>query len=84
MMGYYNDFMFGFGWIFMVFFWGLVVWGIIALVRGGRHNGCCGHDHDHDEHGRRDHDALAILKERYAKGEITKKQFEETKKDLGE
>ncbi len=72
----------GFGWIFMVVFWSLIIWVIIALVRGSFGKGhMCGHDHGDDAHGK-DKSPLEILKERYAKGEIDKKEFEERKKDL--
>ena len=75
-------FMGGFGWIFMVVFWGLVVWAIVSLVRGNFGNGHgCGHDHGDGTH-EKDKSPLEILKERYAKGEIDKKEFEEKKKDL--
>ena len=61
---------FGFGWIFMLVFWGLVIWGILALVRD-------------DKYRRRDgKNPVDILKERYAKGEINKEEFERMKKDL--
>ncbi len=71
----------GFGMIFMVLFWGLIIWAIFALLRGG-HAGCCGGfmGHHHGE-GRGDR-ALEILKERYAKGEISKEEFERMKKEL--
>lgn len=78
MMGYYG---FGFGWIFMVLFWGLVIWAIIALVRGGSGGGCCGSHHENHKHNRED-DALEILKKRYAKGEVSKEDFDKMKKDL--
>jgi len=72
----------GFGWIFMFVFWGLIIWVLISLVRGGFGKGhVCGHDHGDDAHGK-DKSPLEILKERYAKGEIDKKEFEERKKDL--
>ena len=72
----------GFGWIFMLIFWGLIIWVIIALARRGFGRGhMCGHDHDGGSHGK-DKSPLEILKERYAKGEIDKKEFEEKKKDL--
>ena len=72
----------GFGWIFMVVFWGLVIWAIVALIRGDSlHGRGCGHDHGNDAHGK-GKSPLEILKERYAKGEIDKKEFEEKKKDL--
>ena len=71
-MMYYNSFypmnMFGFGGLFMIIFWGLIIYGIVILFR---HN-------SHSEKGR----SIDILKERYAKGEITKEQFESMKKDL--
>jgi len=72
----------GFGWIFMIVFWGLIIWAIIALVRGGFGKGfMCGHDHNDDAR-EKDKSPLEILKERYAKGEINKKEFEDKKKDL--
>lgn len=64
--------MMGIGWLFMLLFWALVIVGIVALVRwfgGGPAGG-----------GRRARD---ILNERYAKGEITKEQFEQMKRDIG-
>lgn len=73
MMYYYGDFfpfhMFGFGYVFMFIFWGLLIWGAATLFRHGGLPG--GKDR-----------ALDILKERYAKGEITKEQFEAMKNDL--
>lgn len=70
----------GFGWIFMLVFWGLVIWGIFALVRGVGGHRCCGHNHGEHKYGEKT--ALDILKERYAKGEINKEEFELKKKDL--
>ncbi|MGZ5550237.1 MAG: SHOCT domain-containing protein [Nitrososphaeraceae archaeon] len=52
---------------------------IIKLVRRGSHY----HGHYHDYyHGENKSGALDILKERYAKGEVTKEQYENMKKDL--
>lgn len=81
MMGYYGygpewGYMGTEGWLFMVLFWALVVFVIVALVRG------LGGGRRHRWHGE-DRSPLDILKERYAKGEIEKKEFEEKKKDLG-
>jgi len=90
MFGYGNWSSLGsWGWmggIFMMLFWILIVFGFIYffiwLARGNGEMGCCGgHGHEHkDEIGK--NSALAILKERYAKGEIDKKEFDEKKKDL--
>lgn len=66
----------GFGWLFMILFWGLVILGIVAIVKwlmdsaGGAHLP-----------GERT--ALDILKERYARGEIDREEFEEKRRDLG-
>ncbi len=69
-----------FGWIFMVSFWGFIIWVIFSLTRGSHKNGhMCGHGHSDDEYGK-DTSSLQTLKDRYAKGEITKKEFEEMKK----
>ncbi len=61
-----------FGGVGMVIFWGglvaLTIWGITKL---NRQNGSSPK-----------HDPLDIAKERYARGEISKKEFEQLKKDL--
>lgn len=72
---------FGFGWIFMVLFLGLIILGIVYLIRGGLGFGCCG-EHGFKQRGSGEDGALNILKERYAKGEIDKKEFDKKKKDL--
>jgi len=66
----------GFGWIFMILFAVFMVLGIIALIKWIIT--------PTDMHGlsKPHKSALEILKERYALGEIDKKEFEERKKDL--
>lgn len=65
MMGYGM----GFGAVFMLLFWGMVVWLIVALINGTRGS-------------KGENSPLTILKKRYVSGEISKKQFEEMKKEL--
>jgi len=59
------------GWILMLLVMGLLVLAAVVIVRlvsSGSNNTA--------------NDAMDTLKHRYAKGEITKKQFEEMKKDI--
>lgn len=61
------------GGLFMILFWVLVILGVVFLIKliaGGFKNE------------RREDTALDILKKRYAKGEISKEEFEERKKEL--
>lgn len=84
MMYYYNGFtpyhMFGFGSVFMVLFWCFCLWAVFALFRHGKCVG--GHCGRHNSMDSKSEDALNILKERYAKGEITKAEFTSMKKDV--
>ncbi len=63
----------GFGWIWMIIFWVVVIAGIAyfvqAVIRGYRRS-------DQGE------SPLDILKKRYAKGEISKEEFERMRDDL--
>ena len=60
-----------FGGLWMIIFWGglitLIVWGISKLIRGS---------------GSSQKNALDIARERYARGEISREQFEQIKRDL--
>ncbi len=68
----------GRGWGFLVFilvmilFWGLVIGGIVLVARFILSIG----------RGKNSSEALEILRQRYARGEIEKAEFEEKKKDL--
>lgn len=68
----YGPGLFG-GGIISLIFWILVIVGIVLLVKwlAGSHGG------------KSENKPLDILKERYAKGEISKEEFEAKKKDLG-
>ncbi|TAK80686.1 MAG: SHOCT domain-containing protein [Betaproteobacteria bacterium] len=69
----------GFGGIFMILFWALIVVGIVALAKwlfsAGGSSGSAGT-------GGSGKSALDILKERYAKGEINREQYEQMRRDL--
>lgn len=65
-----------FGLILNVLFWGLLIILIVKLVKSFH----CHHYEETEEiNGDR---SLEIVRERYAKGEIDKKEFEQLKKDL--
>jgi putative membrane protein len=65
----------GFGWIFMILFWVLVILGIIAIIKwltGA--SGTAGASSPKT--------ARQILEERYARGKIDREEFEQKKRDL--
>jgi len=59
----------GLGFVFMLLFWGAIIWLVISLINAAQST-------------KREDDALTILKKRYASGEINKKQYEKMKKEL--
>lgn len=59
----------GVGFIFMLLFWGVLIWLVVTLINAG-------------QSGKKEEDPSIILKKRYASGEITKKQYEEMKKEI--
>lgn len=68
----------GFGMLFMVLFWGVLIAGIVFLIRwiaqnkGNRGDSSVGTGSQ----------AMDILKERYARGEITRDEFESMKREI--
>lgn len=79
MWGYGDNFigwggMIFFGFLFMVLWWALIIAGVVVFAKWliARFQGARGDDKT----------PVDILKERYAKGEIDKVEFEEKKKDL--
>lgn len=82
MYGYYQNWDGGngiLGGIFMLIVWILLILFIVWLVRTIFYR-----THDHYDHHpkEKENSALNILKERYARGEINKEEFEMKKKDL--
>ena len=71
----------GYGWggmgLGMLLFWGLLIAGIAMLVKCSWGSGACGKR-------KQEKSALDMLKERYARGEIEREEFEQKKRDLGE
>lgn len=65
----------GFGWLFMLLFWGLVIVGIIALVKWLGASSSARSEPPPKT-------PLQILQERYARGEIEREEFEQKKRDL--
>ncbi len=76
MMGGYGMGGFGFGGIFMILWWILIIIGIVVLVKWllGSNSSFGGGS------GR----ALDILKERYARGEIDEQEYQKKKQDLSQ
>lgn len=68
-----------FGGIFMMAFWILIIIGLIFLIKLLVKTG-----NKIREDGERGSKAMAVLKERYASGEIDKTQFETMKRDLAD
>jgi putative membrane protein len=63
----------GFGWIFMILFGALVIFGIVALAKwlfSASSDASSGKG------------PLEVLKQRYARGEITREQYEQMRRDI--
>jgi putative membrane protein len=65
-----------FGWLFMLVFWGLIIVGLVLLVRWLWDQGSSARSRGSGD------GPLDILKRRYARGEITKEEFDRIKQDL--
>lgn len=75
MDGFYGGWGSGFGWVFMILFWALIILGIVAMVKwlmgtsSGSRSGSS-------------KSARELLDERYARGEIDREEYEQKKRDL--
>ena len=63
----------GGGWFMMIFWWAVVIGIVYLVVRSLA---------DRRPHAVSGESALEILKKRYARGEISKSQFEQQRKDI--
>ncbi len=63
----------GIGWLIWLILLIVIIWGVVRIASAGNRQ---------PQTPRSEEDAMDILKKRYARGEITKEQFEEMKKDL--
>jgi putative membrane protein len=70
--GWLGIFGFGLHGVGMLLFWGLLIWGAIVLIRSVSQAGGA----------KREDSALALLRERYARGDLTREQFESTREAL--
>lgn len=68
-------------WATMVLFWGLVLLGIVALVRYCAVH-CVTDGRNVPSSGRRMETPTDILRRRYATGELTREQFEQMKREV--
>ena len=64
-----------FGWLFWLVIIGLIIWGVFAVINSSRNR-------SQGQHFPQGNDAMDILKKRFARGEISKEEFERMKKDL--
>ena len=75
-MGNFGFGMGAFGWIFMLFLLGLIIFGVFVLIKwllmSSGKTGATSKDN-----------ALEILEKRYASGEIDQEEFEQKKRDIG-
>lgn len=81
-LDYYGSPFFGvFGLVMMILWWVVIIWAVVAFIRwlGGM---CPQHGSHHGGSHGGDHSAMEILRTRYAKGEIDRREFEEKKTDL--
>ena len=70
MMHWGGDFGMGFGggWIFMILFWGLIILGVVYLVKAFLGGG--------STEEKKSELAQEVLEKRFAKGEMSKEEFE--------
>ncbi len=74
-MGSYSGWGPGFGWVFMILIWVLIIIGIVAIVKWIINASSSAQAPQQKT-------ALDILKERYARGEIEQAEFEQKRRDL--
>lgn len=67
---YYMGYMGYFGWFGMILFWGAFIWLVVWLINKNK------------DIEKKEKTPLQIAKERYAKGEITKKQFQDMSNEI--
>ncbi len=74
MMNGMGGFGMGFGWLFWIVILAVIIWAVIRLVNANQNREVYP--------GSKGEDALEVLKKRYAKGEISREEFERMKRDL--